>query len=101
MATLTDVTTKFDRHEAIRKMSRASAERGIEPLPEPKPNMREPDKRFESPLSEQEVDKGVRDGTFTQPRDLRPGGGTGRYLTKDSQRGPGDDDGDDADPADA
>jgi hypothetical protein len=89
MTRVTAATRRFARRQAIRAMAAP---------PAAAPPMRKPNE-FETPLSPDEVEHGVRDGTFIAPgefeprrRDMQAGPGA-RYVTK----GPGDDDLDDDD----
>lgn len=81
MTFITAATARFNRREAIRQMARDSAARAQE-LRAAAP-MREPD-AFETPLSPEEIERGVRDRTFAAPRktrQLRPAP-AGTYVTK-------------------
>lgn len=81
MTRVTAATRQFAKRQAIRQMTTdmKAARRA--------PPMREPNE-FETPLSPGEVERGVRDGTFTAPgefeprqRDMQAGPGA-RYVTK-------------------
>jgi len=77
MTRVTAATRRFARRQAIRNMA--------------PPPMRKPTE-FETPLSPEEVERGVRDGTFEAPgefeprqRDMQAGPGA-RYVTKGPSR---------------
>jgi hypothetical protein len=93
MTYVTRATRQFAKRQAVRQVT--ADMKAEQKAARRTPPMREPTE-FETPLSPQEVEQGVRDGTFTPPgefeasplkrqRDMQAGPGT-RYVTKGSSQ---------------